>query len=98
MSDPFKELQDSNRIWQFKNNTNTEQTIQLANNETVQVQPRAVIKLQSNRFHQLPSMKLFRYIAPTIDDVKAVGLLVEKVGTTITAGPSEKTIPTDSEE
>ncbi len=75
MSDPFKELQDAYRIWEFKNSTNHEKLVALVNNETVQVAPRAVLRLQSNKFHQLPSMKEFKYIVPSIEDVRAVGLL-----------------------
>ncbi len=78
MSDPFKELQDAYRVWEFKNSTNSEKLVVLANNETVQVAPRAVLKLQSNKFHQLPSMKDFKYIIPSIEDVRAVGLLKVK--------------------
>ena len=75
MSDPMKELQDLYRVFEFKNKTNQIKTVELAAGDSVRVQPRSVLKLQSAKFHQLPSMSEFQFIAPTLDDLRAVGLI-----------------------
>ena len=78
MSDPMKELQDLHRVFQFQNKTNMVKTVSLAGGDTVQVMPRSILKLQSAKFNQLPSMSEFKFIAPTLDDLRAVGLLTSE--------------------
>lgn len=79
MSDnPFKELQDAHPIWEFRNKTNTVQNVPLAHGDSIKVAGRSdggVLKLQSKKFHQLPPFSTFTFIKPSLDDLRAVGLL-----------------------
>jgi hypothetical protein len=91
MSDnPLKELQDLHRVWEFKNKTNSVQPIELADGDSVKVQPRGTLRLQSAKFHQLPAISTFTYLKPTLDDLRAVGLLN-------TEAPKSEAAPTSSE-
>ncbi len=74
MSDALSELKEMYPIFQFKNKTNTAQSVALFG-DTVQVNPKGILKLRSSKFSNLPSTSAFQFIAPTLDDLRAVGLL-----------------------
>ena len=89
MSDPFKELQDLHRVFEFKNKTNQVKTVALAGGDSIKVNGRGSLKLQSSKFHQLPSIVDFQFIKPSLDDLRAVGLLNTETPKSKTASTSQ---------
>ena len=74
MTSQLDELKALYPIFEFRNKTNKEQTI-LLNRDSKTVPARGTLKLRSSVFIQLPPLNAFTYIKPTLDDLRAVGLL-----------------------
>lgn len=78
MSDPLDLLKEKYPIFEFENRLHISQTIPLAENDTVSAMPYpARAKVRSEKFIQLPSTKTWKFIKPTMDDLRDVGLLTE---------------------
>lgn len=98
MSTPFKELQDAHRIWEFTNKTNKVQTVPLANGDSIKVIERGTLKLQSSRFHQIPSLTIFKAVTPSLDDLRAVGLLPDAASTSKSNSSTSPSTSVDAED
>lgn len=75
MSAQLDELKALHPVFEFKNKSSSmTKTVPLHQN-SVQVAPRGVLKLRSSEFTQLPSTADFVFIKPSLDDLRAVGLI-----------------------
>lgn len=74
MSDPISELKELYPVWEFQNKSGQPQHVTL-DNDTVSVAIRGTLKLPSSHFLNLPSTSLFKFIKPSLDDLRAVGLI-----------------------
>lgn len=74
MSDPISELKELYPVWEFQNKSGQPQLVTL-DNDTVPVAIRGTLKLPSSHFLNLPSTSLFKFVTPTLDDLRAVGLI-----------------------
>lgn len=77
MANALDELKTLYPVFIFKNRTNQPQEIPL-DNDSVQVPARGTTKLRSKHFINLPRLDTFTFIQPTLDDLRAVGLLATK--------------------
>ena len=74
MTSPLDELKAMYPVFQFKNKTNSPEEIQL-DGDTITVNGRGTLKLDSRKFINLPPISKFKFEKPTLDDLRAVGLL-----------------------
>lgn len=76
-TDPFEELKQMYPIFEFENKTRLPQRVMLAENDSKVVPVGGTLKLRSSMFINLPPVAAFKFKAPTLDDLRAVGLLKE---------------------
>lgn len=74
MANELEELKKLHPVFEFKNKTAIPQEIAL-DEDSVLVPARGTVKLQSSKFINLPAIALFEFKKPSLDDLRAVGLL-----------------------
>lgn len=75
MADPFDQLRAKYPKFIFTNKTKVTQTVALADGDSVQVHEHGTLKLDSSKFNNFPSSNKFKFVQPTFDDLREVGLL-----------------------
>ncbi len=78
MSNGLEELKELYPVFEFQNKTNVTQELILAENNSVEIVAGGKLKIASKDCIQLPSTKTFKFIKPTLDDLKMVGLIQAK--------------------
>lgn len=78
MSNGLEELKELYPVFEFQNKTNVTQELILADNNSVEIVAGGKLKIASKDCIQLPSTKTFKFIQPTLDDLKMVGLIQVK--------------------
>tara|TARA_B100001146_G_C15954282_1_gene336975 strand:- start:32 stop:388 length:357 start_codon:yes stop_codon:yes gene_type:complete len=71
----FDDLKKEFPIFKIKNKTDLQQIIRLADNDSVQLPPRTTIRVESSKLIQVPDMKLFRPVEPSMEDYQAAGIV-----------------------
>ena len=98
MANELDELRTMYPVFVFKNKTASPQEIALYD-DSVLVQARGTVKLRSSLFINLPPTDTFTFIKPTLDDLRAVGLLATReVKTEVKPSPKGNSGSTDGAE
>lgn len=71
-------LKGRHKVFEFRNRSQSAETIYLANGDTMMVPAGAVGKQRSELFTQLPAMSTFDYVTPSIDEVIEAGIIETK--------------------
>ncbi|QXV73820.1 hypothetical protein [Rhizobium phage RHph_N46] len=79
MSDALDLLKEKYPIFEFENKLHIQQSIPLADGDTATAMPapHGKLRIRSEKFTQLPSTKTWKFIQPSLADLRDVGFLTE---------------------